>query len=381
MTKERFEKFTPNNSLDESNYDEAFDYIFQNGNEDIRNVGIMGVYGSGKSSIVRSYENKRRLHFLYVSVADFSKYTEEINSFDKKNNNSQNNDAITNTTTKSTEYKTDDEKLRISITGENEKRTSVEKKSKRSTNEIESEIINVLLHKNSVDKISQTRFPIKKKINKIELLLQAASIVYCILYVLLIIKPIFNPFDFEFCSCLLKTIQIILFLVFVGSLVYWVYMMMRYVRTYNPIQKLSIKGNEIVMGDLKTSHFDKHLDELLYLYAESNIDVFVFEDIDRFNNIEIFERLRYINELLNESERYKQEGKTVRFLYLIRDDLLFNEKTKFFDYIIPIVPFVSVENSYEKAKDRLENLGIILDDFMLRGIFAYISDYRLLTNT
>ncbi|MBO6154359.1 MAG: hypothetical protein J6O60_02905 [Lachnospiraceae bacterium] len=134
------------------------------------------------------------------------------------------------------------------------------------------------------------------------------------------------------------------------------------------------------MGDRETSHFDKHLDELLYLYAESNIDVFVFEDIDRFNNVEIFERLRYINELLNESERYKQEKGTIRFLYLVRDDLLLDEKTKFFDFIIPIVPFVSAENSYEKAKTRIESIGINLDDFMLRGIFAYISDYRLLTN-
>ena len=191
MENERFKKFTPNDSLENSNYDEAFDYIFQKGNEDIRNVGIMGVYGSGKSSIVRSYENKKKLHFLYISVADFSKCSEiEIDYSDKKTDDSHKKTADSvhnNGMAKNTRPKLEKHEV------------IVKKKSTRSTNEIESEIINVLLHKISSDKINQTRFPIKKKIKDGELFGKTVCLLYCLLYFLLIIKPSINPFTFLVC--------------------------------------------------------------------------------------------------------------------------------------------------------------------------------------
>jgi hypothetical protein len=116
--------------------------------------------------------------------------------------------------------------------------------------------------------------------------------------------------------------------------------------------KISIKGNSIeVFPHEDDSPFDKHLDELLYIIEKSDVDVFVFEDIDRYGCTGIFARLREVNQLVNrrlvsaaEKRRIldllQDEGvtstrdknvKNIRFFYLIRDDLFSSsERTKFF---------------------------------------------------
>ena len=48
----------------------------------------------------------------------------------------------------------------------------------------------------------------------------------------------------------------------------------------------------------------------------------VFEDIDRFENIQIFERLREINMLTNSRlQQQDEEDRVIRFFYLLRDDI------------------------------------------------------------
>lgn len=61
-------------------------------------------------------------------------------------------------------------------------------------------------------------------------------------------------------------------------------------------QKLNIQGNEIeIFKNEEESYFDKYLNEVLYLFENVDVDVIVFEDMDRFNAHQIFERLREIN--------------------------------------------------------------------------------------
>lgn len=70
--------------------------------------------------------------------------------------------------------------------------------------------------------------------------------------------------------------------------------------------------------------------EVLYLFDNSDTDVVVFEDMDRYNTNQIFQRLREVNMLVN--NRRMREGKTVlRFFYLLRDDIFVSkDRTKFF---------------------------------------------------
>ena len=112
----------------------------------------------------------------------------------------------------------------------------------------------------------------------------------------------------------------------------------------------------------------------------------VFEDIDRFDNHTIFERLREINTLTNirlNNKKGRHVKRPLRFFYLLRDDIFENkDRAKFFDYIMPVVPVLDSSNSYNKIKEYLESAGVYgqFDDHFLRGISLYIDDLRIVKN-
>jgi len=65
----------------------------------------------------------------------------------------------------------------------------------------------------------------------------------------------------------------------------------------------------------------------------------IFEDIDRFENTEIFVKLRELNNIINNS---KQISRKVVFVYAIRDDMFIDkERTKFFYFIVPVIPYIN----------------------------------------
>lgn len=67
----KFCSLTPNDAIDLHHYQEALDHVFSN--DKIRNIALTGSYGSGKSSVIRSYENihKDNRTFIHISLARF----------------------------------------------------------------------------------------------------------------------------------------------------------------------------------------------------------------------------------------------------------------------------------------------------------------------
>ena len=104
--------------------------------------------------------------------------------------------------------------------------------------------------------------------------------------------------------------------------------------------------------------------------------------MDRFNSNRIFERLREINTLAN--IQLSKDGKPpLRFFYLLRDDIFISkDRTKFFDYIVPIVPVVDSSNSYDQFIAHLKDGGILdlFDEGFLQGLSLYVDDMRILKN-
>ncbi|WP_446677726.1 YobI family P-loop NTPase, partial [Streptococcus sanguinis] len=85
---------------------------------------------------------------------------------------------------------------------------------------------------------------------------------------------------------------------------------------------------------------------------------------------------------MNRKRKVCGESKLV-FFYLVKDDLLESqERTKFFDFIIPVVPVVTTSNSYDKLIEILEDmeLGEGLDEKFLFNISLYLDDMRLINN-
>lgn len=52
-----FKKLTPSDNTKMEGYNQALDFVFQEDNEDVLNVALAGNFGSGKSSVIRTYES------------------------------------------------------------------------------------------------------------------------------------------------------------------------------------------------------------------------------------------------------------------------------------------------------------------------------------
>ncbi len=347
-SKYHFERLTPIDDMDLEVYEEAIDYVFDN--PDIKNVAITGAYSAGKSSVLASYKKKHeKLRFLHISLAHFQ-------SSDKENETKEN---------------------------------------KKGANEfaLEGKILNQLIHQIPSEKIPQTNFKVKKTISFKSVLIR--TIVVVLLSVSIIYFTCFNMWkdyvnflsDNWFRSLLsfstnqyaLIVVGIIITCLF--SLI--VYELINIQKNRNIFRKINLQGNEIeIFEESDDSYFDKYLNEVLYLFENADTNVIVFEDMDRFNTIKIFERLREINTLAN--IQLKNENKKIlRFFYLLRDDLFISkDRTKFFDYIVPVVPVVDSSNSYDQFISHLKKGGVFekFNESFLQGLSLYIDDMRLLKN-
>jgi len=288
---------TPIDNAEITGYDTALDDAFKS--RKIKNIALSGAYGAGKSSVINTYERKYEKPFLHISLAHFAP-------------NDEQNEGIGNTA------------------------------------RLEWKILNQLIHQINPRYIPQTNFGVKKNYGKWRILFSAIAVVLISLLLLYIFM--FNKWC-AFCGSLSWPFieKILEFTVYPETRVFAfvicsiivsiaIFSLLKLQRNRHVVKKIDIKGTEIQMFDSgENSYFDKYLNEVLYLFENAKNDVIVFEDMDRFENIEIFERLREVNTLVNASRKLKQP--VIKFVYLIRNDIFDNkDRTKFFDVIIPVVP-------------------------------------------
>ena len=309
-----FEKLTPTKNANISIYDEAIEFVFKN--SDVTNVAISGPYGAGKSSVVESYENKHKeKKFLYISLAHFKPIAGD------------GSDGV-------------DETM------------------------LEGKILNQLIHQIPVDKIPQTNFRVKKDIGQKDV--RNVTLFFCVLLGSAAfisasekIKSLADELsDGIWKSALLRVTNndgiILAGLAFCICLAVGIHYVVKMQINKRLLHKVTVQGNEIEIFENKDdSYFDKYLNEVLYLFEQVDADVIIFEDMDRFNSNLIFERLREVNHLVNLQKANKLKGeksyKPLRFFYLLKDDIFVTkERTKFFDFIIPIVPVLDGSNSYDQ---------------------------------
>lgn len=344
-----FQKLTPVSNADISVYEEAINFAFEN--SDVKNVAISGAYSAGKSSILESYKTKHKdYHFVHISLAHFRTPEQE---------NSESEEAV---------------------------KESV----------LEGKILNQLIHQIPAERIPQTNFRVKKGVSSKNLaLLTAFASLFIGSIVFLFSSLRIAPFVAALPDNWVKSILSILFspyatipaaLICAACSVAFIFSLIKAQKNKNIFRKISLQGNEIeIFEEQDDSYFDKYLNEVLYLFESVEADVIVFEDMDRFNASRIFERLREVNTLVN-IQRKKEHGDKyvpLRFFYLLRDDIFVSkDRTKFFDYIIPIVPVVDSSNSYEQFLKHLKE-GNLLDKFdqsFLQSLSLYVDDMRILKN-
>lgn len=317
-------------------------------NSEVTNVAITGNYGAGKSSIVESFEEKcKNKKFIHISLGQ---YDETIGSEKNGLNN-------------------------------------------RQINTIEGKIINQLLHQINTNKIRKSIFKTldtESLIKPLNITIYLGLIVLFSLYLFYISSWKEFIQNFSWLSWLVKPILSIISFVFLFALImYGIFYLINLQKDFGFIKKLSVKAEkietdiEIFSNDnSKVSYFDRYLDDVLYLFKQSGADVIVFEDIERFNDSRIFEKLKELNIIINRKRKTCNDPKLV-FFYLVKDDLFESqERTKFFDFIIPIVPVVTTSNSHDILNKLLTEMREYdsLDKTFLFNISLYLDDMRLINN-
>lgn len=158
------------------------------------------------------------------------------------------------------------------------------------------------------------------------------------------------------------------------------------------IQSVTAGPAAITLEGRNTYYFDEYLDEIVYYFEESPTDVVIFEDIDRFDDTHIFESLRNLNVILNNAA---QVGRPIYFVYAVRDSIFgslqtsrggriavdtLGSRTKFFDAIVPLVPFITYKTARDLLGQELSGIEHAPDSAVVAAVGEHISDMRLLRN-
>lgn len=316
----KFYSLAPIESDNYDKYKDAFNFALNDSDEKskkITNIAVTGPYASGKSSVIENVKNKFGSdNFITLSLTNF-------NSGDMENDNKIQENSITN---------------------------------KKIEEDLEAQLINQLIHKIKPRRIKESRFAGNLKINTESFWYKffifdkalALSIFLICGAILLLNDNILNKF---FLSKLIDVKQLCIDTIIIMSMIYVPYLSYKFISKFKQkkiLRKINIYGNEIeLFNNEDNSIFDKYTDEILYLFKNAGVKYFIFEDMDRYEDVTIFKKLREINILLNEKLKREQK-KTIKFIYLICDNMFTaEERTKFFDFIIPVVPYIHKGNAYD----------------------------------
>ena len=125
------------------------------------------------------------------------------------------------------------------------------------------------------------------------------------------------------------------------------------------ISRINLQGAEAEFKDGNDDEtvLDRDIKEIVYLLSSSGVEFVIFEDLDRYDSINIFTKLRELNFLLNSYVKTNGDSRIIRFVYMLKDGLFFSKsRTKFFDFILPIVPVVDSKTSEDKVITLLKNV-------------------------
>lgn len=320
-----------------------------------RNIALTGRYGAGKSSVLDRF------------VADQNKLDKNV--------------------------------LRISIS------TLGPDNDEDLTNRIQKELVKQLLYRAKPGEIRRSRFARPKPLTWWRALLESAGATAAIVGLLWLfglwpVQEVLGVSDPTLVAAMLFTVTFVL-------LVLGVVWSVRWLLGDRLVSKVSTAGLSIQLEKKADSYFDAYLDEIVAFFETTNPDIVVFEDLDRFDDARIFDSLRELNTLLNASAHWsKRKDRPLRFIYAIKDSIFEKigkpqaekdragesgtpgegalaaelarpadaqqnsqwyrtsdiaaaeteraNRTKFFEIVVPIVPFLSHNNSRDLLSDCLE---------------------------
>lgn len=325
--------------------------------DDIRNIALTGGYGVGKSSVLQEVAAKHKDKVVQVSLSTLG--------FERDSSS-----------------------------------TSSESK----TNLIQKEIVKQLLYREEPAMMPGSRF---KRIGRFQksVALAVSALVGTVLLVVFVLAgwttqlaAVVTPIDLGLWN----------YLVLWGVFACTAFATLALLHNRLRIRQVKVADADISLAEDASSYFDQYLDEIVYFFDVTKRDIVIFEDIDRFDDARIFETLRALNTLLNGAGQLK--GRRIRFIYAIKDsifvkigkllaggiedepnddeastDLVAAEveranRTKFFDLVIPVVPFITHRNARNLMDTVLEGINGEISSELIDLASRHITDMRLIKN-
>jgi DNA-dependent RNA polymerase auxiliary subunit epsilon len=306
--------------------------------EDVNNIAVTGSFGSGKSTLLKTFQHRFKQYcYLNISLASF-----------KDNKDGTNDDQAL------------ERRLEISI-------------------------LQQMFYHVAPSEIPDSRFKRIVNVTQKKLFLLTGFLIIWILSTLTLFK--FGYID-KLDPNKWKTTYPLDWIVLFSSIIFFIGVALFVKSVYrllsnSKISKLNIKG-ELELGEsIDKSVFNQHLEEILYFFERTEFNVVVIEDVDRFNSTDIFTKLREINILLNNS---KLINRPIKFVYAIKDEMFKdkNERVKFFEFIIPIIPFINPSNANDQLSMLISNANLkgVLSTEFTSDVITFIDDIdmRLLIN-
>jgi hypothetical protein len=331
-----------------------------------RNIALTGRYGSGKSSVLDQFEIAHKADTLRISI------------------NTLGPDQ-------------DDEDL---------------------TNRIQKELVKQLIYRAEPGKLRRSRFARSRPLTPKRAFIDALGITIGGLLLLWLIG--LRPGENWFGGTDQPLLTLSLGAVFIAIIVAVVWLA-RLIVGDRIVSQVSTAGTTITLGDKPTTYFDGFLDEIVTFFEAVEPKYVIFEDLDRFDDPQIFDSLRELNTLINASSHWIGKDGPLRFIYAIKDSLFEKigteldesdtasgdespkapatnsgrkidfaaaaveraNRTKFFELVIPVVPFISHRNARDLLVGAFTKLGLpdnLVTRPLLDLVARHTTDMRLLTN-
>lgn len=353
-----------------SDYVNAIESALKNPN--IRNIALSGSYGVGKSSILQKVSENNTKSVVELSLSTLAPIEE-----------------------------TDLE-------------SAIPKQATTATNRIQQEIVKQLLYRERPQKTPDSRFQRIERFIWYKEIVFSCVVGFIISIIFLLagwtekIKKEFIPLDsnlsiiddYPSIKTFLNTIPWDHILLWIVALTI-VITLRRILYGRLSISQISAGSAAITLDDKSPTYFDQYLDEIIYFFEVSNKSIVIIEDIDRFEDSFIFDTLRSLNALLNCAPQISNK---VRFIYAVKDSIFdktvidkrqvekhekkdvlqredyFSKRTKFFDVIIPVVPFVTHRNAKDVVFQVLDEIDNSIDPNLIDLAARYIPDMRTIKN-
>lgn len=339
-----------------------------------RNIALTGRYGSGKSSILDEFERKHREKTVRISI------------------NTLGPDG-------------DEESL---------------------TNRIQKELVKQLIYRAEPGQLRSSRFARVEPLTKARAFVEALGLTALVGGLLWLVGVRFDVAGLDDTNDTpVRWASGIGF----AALVLLAAWLVRWVIGDRIVSQVSTAGTTVTLESGPDTYFDKYLDEIVAFFDAVEPKFVIFEDLDRFDDPQIFDSLRELNTLINDSAKWKAQDQPLRFIYAIKDSLFEQlgakpkddesgedgtdesaddevearqpavisdevvdpavaavqraNRTKFFELVIPVVPFISHRNARDLLIGALRDLKFP-DDAVPRPLLdlvaSHATDMRLLLN-